>query len=695
MSSLHYLIRLSNTMPLLSIVTQADIEVPKSHLKYDRTLSTMTLVTNENVDDNYNCEAMGSIKNRLLLARNVIVSAPVKLRCLQPKKIAPPKARTELPKSSVQNATSYNVTSMDLEKIYCSGPLLHAIQTADIYKDSKQFVDMAIREEFTVDMILTNFNQLVTNSASTSLSRAQLEEFVHKHFHNAGNDLIPAIPIDFKEQVQLQRIASITDQELRQWAMGLHELWKSLGRLPNANVRSSFLRVPPIHNVKALERNYNNENLLILPGGRFLESYYWDSYWIVEGLLVSEMFSTARGVVNNLLEYASYLGFVPNGGRIYYLTRSQPPMLSDMVRLVAKSQNADDKAEWDLDYLTAALPILEKEYSFWMHTKPHFNEVTQQTYAPHAVEIEKDGKTYTLNRYVANANAPRPESYQEDFEMAERIFGSHEAEPVVTDSVMSNTSRNRFYNDVIAAAESGWDFSSRWFRDRQTLDTVYTESIVPVDLNAILYRVEVNLSQFHRVLGNLKEATMYEMFAQRRLAAINAILWNEQLYCWKDYDMETRAPVSLTEYSASDYFPLWARAYDMTDVVCKQQILESLRDRSTLIQIGGIRMTTISTAEQWDSPNAWPPVQDIIVDGLLGLDLPEGTELAKVVVQRWITNGLTAWRRSGVMFEKYSATKLGETGDGGEYEPQTGFGWSNGVILKFLTTHQNLYRSSS
>nr|CCA17720.1 unnamed protein product [Albugo laibachii Nc14]CCA18366.1 unnamed protein product [Albugo laibachii Nc14] len=690
-------------MPLLSIVTQADIEVPKTHLKNDRTPSTMTLVTNENAKDNYNCGSMGSVKNRLLHARNVVVSTPVKLRGLQPKKKTSPQLRAESLKSSVQNVTSYNVTSMELEKIYCSGPLLHAIQTAEIYRDSKQFVDMALRQEFTVDMILDNFNQLLTNAkagnggnASASLSRQQLEEFVHKHFLNAGNDLIPAVPMDFKDEAQLQQIPSITDQELRQWAMGLHELWKSLGRLPNVNVRSSFLRVPPVHNEKALERNYNNENLLILPGGRFLESYYWDSYWIVEGLLVSEMFTTARGVVNNLLEYASYLGFVPNGGRIYYLSRSQPPMLSDMVRLVArKPQGADIEIEWDLDYLKAALPILVKEYSFWMHTKPHFNEVTQQTYAPHAVEIEKDGKMYILNRYVANANAPRPESYSEDYEMAERIFGSHEAEPIeVNTDNMANTTKNRFYNDIIAAAESGWDFSSRWFRNRSTLDTVYTESIVPVDLNAILYRVELNLSQFHRVLGNVNESAMYEALAQSRLAAINAILWNEQLHCWKDYDMETKGPVSITEYAASDYFPLWARAYDMTDVVCKQQILESLRDRSTLIQIGGVRMTTIKTDEQWDSPNAWPPVQDIIVDGLLGLDIPEGTELAKVIVHRWVTNGLMAWRNSGVMFEKYSATHIGETGDGGEYEPQTGFGWSNGVILKFLTAHQSLYRSS-
>ena len=73
------------------------------------------------------------------------------------------------------------------------------------------------------------------------------------------------------------------------------------------------------------------ENTIIVPGGRFRESYYWDSYWINKGLLVSGMTTTANGVVNNLLTQVKTYGFVPNGGRDYYLNRSQPPFLSDMV----------------------------------------------------------------------------------------------------------------------------------------------------------------------------------------------------------------------------------------------------------------------------------------------------------------------------------------------------------------------------
>lgn len=74
----------------------------------------------------------------------------------------------------------------------------------------------------------------------------------------------------------------------------------------------------------------------IIPGGRFRESYYWDSYWIVLGLLACDMEVTAQGLVRNLLDDVSTYGFVPNGGRIYYLNRSQPPLLSDMVVALVK-----------------------------------------------------------------------------------------------------------------------------------------------------------------------------------------------------------------------------------------------------------------------------------------------------------------------------------------------------------------------
>ena len=44
---------------------------------------------------------------------------------------------------------------------------------------------------------------------------------------------------------------------------------------------------------------------------------YWDSYWIVLGLLESELFSTANDTLQNFMDELEHIGFIPNGGRIY------------------------------------------------------------------------------------------------------------------------------------------------------------------------------------------------------------------------------------------------------------------------------------------------------------------------------------------------------------------------------------------
>ena len=61
-------------------------------------------------------------------------------------------------------------------------------------------------------------------------------------------------------------------------------------------------------------------------GGRFREQYYWDSFWIVEGLLESELYDIVNATLHNFMDELEHIGFIPNGGRIYYLNRSQPPL---------------------------------------------------------------------------------------------------------------------------------------------------------------------------------------------------------------------------------------------------------------------------------------------------------------------------------------------------------------------------------
>lgn len=151
---------------------------------------------------------------------------------------------------------------------------------------------------------------------------------------------------------------------------------------------------------------------MIVPGGRFRESYYWDSWWIIRGLLVCDMPTTAEYVLRNLLGDVVDFGFVPNGGRIYYLDRSQPPLLAEMAVSVIEYYGWSSSEGVSL--LQEVYPILQKEYDWWMQpTSGHVVNIS----LPSATE-EDERKSVLLNHYYSNATTPRPESYRQDLETA-------------------------------------------------------------------------------------------------------------------------------------------------------------------------------------------------------------------------------------------------------------------------------------
>lgn len=585
------------------------------------------------------------------------------------------------------HAFEHLIGDLDTERafdIYCHGPLLHAVQMAGVYADSKHFVDMPLKHNSSAFDVLVDFHRRklayteFEHEAGLDAHVHELRRFLDDHFDAPGADLLPITPSDYDDQKLPPMIAEIQDPELQSWAEGLHHLWRSLGRVPNPQVKSSFLHARELEH----ELLDNGPHVLIVPGGRFRETYYWDSYWIVQGLLVSGMDSTARGVVNHLLSYAADFGFVPNGARVYYLTRSQPPMLSDMVRLVAKFGEEDE----DVEYISATLPILEKEYEFWMQTGPTGHAVELEWRAPGQSPDNTTTRTFVLNRYTSSADHPRPESYREDVLEAAKLFG--ETLDLEDGLAAANEDRKaQYYNDVIAATESGWDFSSRWLRDPHDLKSMATSVVLPVDLNAILFRVEMNLARFHEAAGNSDRAKFFEQAAAARQEAMDAVFWDEKHAAWKDFNLVTNTHSPIV--SVSDYAPLWAGAFDTKDTHRLARIVKSL-ENSGLLQVGGVQTTTVYSGQQWDSPNAWSPLQDMVVEGLLAVNSTDSVSLARDVARTWVQSGLAAWQQTGLMYEKYNTSEVGGLGVGGEYLPQFGFGWTNGVILKFLTLYQDL-----
>ena len=286
----------------------------------------------------------------------------------------------------------------------------------------------------------------------------------------------------------------------------------------------------------------------IVPGGRFGEIYYWDSYFTMLGLRTAGK----EGMIENMLDNFAYLidthGFIPNGNRAYYLGRSQPPFFSAMVRLLA-----EEKGEEILEKYREAM---QKEYAFWMAGR---EKLSPEQPAYRRVVRMEDGSV--LNRYYDDRPEPRPESYKEDVALARE----------------SGREASQLYRDIRAACESGWDFSSRWFGDGNYLKTIHTTEIIPVDLNALLYHMETMLSDAY-ALSDSTIAKTYQEKADDRKEALQKYCWDERVQFFVDYDFVMRKPTGILSLAA--VYPLYfelaeeQQAFEVADKLRKEFLKE-------------------------------------------------------------------------------------------------------------------------
>jgi alpha,alpha-trehalase len=262
-----------------------------------------------------------------------------------------------------------------------------------------------------------------------------------------------------------------------------------------------------------------------------------------------------------------------------------------------------------------------------------------------------------LNRYWDGRDTPRDESYREDFELA----------------ASSGRDPEDIYRDLRAGAESGWDYSSRWFADGKSLATVQTTSIVPIDLNSLLYGLEQAIEQGCRAARDLACAESFATKAAARKSAIHRFLWNEALGIFDDYQWRTGE--RLGNVTAATLYPLFAGVASETQ---GRRVATAVSEH--LLKDGGLVTTARDTGQQWDAPNGWAPLQWIAVTGLrrYGED-----ELAGTIACRWLSMVSAVYARTGKLLEKYNVVTL-MPGGGGEYALQDGFGWTNGVTIALL-----------
>ncbi|HMQ46542.1 MAG TPA: alpha,alpha-trehalase TreF [Saprospiraceae bacterium] len=486
------------------------------------------------------------------------------------------------------------------------GSLFIDVQMTRLFPDGKTFADCT--PLMPADEIMARYD------ASKDQPGFVLADFVREHF---------ALPASFSTDFQADTSRPVSDH--------INGLWTILTRqADDARNDGSLISLPEPY---------------IVPGGRFGEIYYWDSYFTMLGLAVAGRVDMIEHMINNFAYLIDAIGFIPNGNRTYFLSRSQPPFFAQMVNLLAELKGNS--------VLTQYLPQLEKEYRFWMEGKDKLQ--VPGTAEKHVVLLSE---TQVLHRYWDAGDTPRAEMYRDDVETAEA----------------TNRNAPDLYRAIRAACESGWDFSCRWMADGQALQSIHTTDIIPVDLNALLYGLEKTLQKAYQLANNPEKATQMGQWAQDRQAALLQYCWDPKAGFFMDYDFKKGACTPI--YSLAGLFPLYFQLADegQAKAVANQVAKLFLRE-------GGVVSTPYNTGQQWDAPNGWAPLQWITLQGLRHYG---HTELADTIKQRWIDLNTRVYQRTGKMLEKYNVEDMSLEAGGGEYPVQDGFGWSNGVLLKLL-----------
>jgi alpha,alpha-trehalase len=488
--------------------------------------------------------------------------------------------------------------------------LFAAVASAEIFADSKTFADAVPLAP--PAQILREYH------AQRPTAPAALRRFVGQHFKLASTAAPP--------EAQLPGAARVP--------IGAHidALWSQLVRDTAA--------VPRYSSALSLPRPY------VVPGGRFRELYYWDSYFTLLGLAQSGRQDLVQDLIGDFAWLIDRYGHVPNGTRTYYLGRSQPPFFFEMV---AATRPDDPAAAW-----AHYLPQLRREYAFWMAGASSL----ARTGAFRRVVQLPDGAV--LNRYWDDVDLPRDESWREDVELAR----SSGREP------------QQLYRDIRAAAESGWDFSSRWLRDPRSLASIETTQIIPVDLNSLLFGLEQAIRAGCERAGDKPCGREFAAHADARHQAMDRYLWVAAQGFYADYRWSDGQHTGVL--SAATLYPLFE---SLASAAQSQQVAAVVREQ--LLVRGGLATTLLPTGQQWDAPNGWAPLQWIAVRGLRDAGIGP---LAATIACRWLVDVTTAYQHSGRLVEKYNVVSEGG-GSGGEYPLQDGFGWTNGVTRRLMALY--------
>lgn len=399
----------------------------------------------------------------------------------------------------------------------------------------------------------------------------------------------------------IRRSEQLTTEDVKEARAYIKEYWTHLERF-HPKDDESLIGLPKPYLVPSFAEGHEFD---------YNELYYWDSYFMVQGLLDDEHKELVLGILEDLIALFNRFGIIPNGSRLYYTSRSHPPFLTSFILDVYQAYDLDEA------WLKRHIEVAKREYEVvWMgERKPNARQVYQG-----------------LSRYY-------------DFN----------------------------YLHDIAEAESGWDMTPRFNRKAM--------NYLPVDLNSLLYKYEMDFAKAAKIFGDKREEAKWEIAASHRKETMEKLMWSDLRGLYYDYNFvkEKRGNVS----SLAGFYPMWAGIADGKHAAQMVKTLRKFEHRGGLATTDAQPLNQLVPGKmptQWAYPNGWAPLHFIIVKGLLRYGYKVDAER---IARKWVKNNLDWYNKNGIFLEKYNVVQPDKPPVKGVYPSQTGFGWTNAIFERF------------
>jgi alpha,alpha-trehalase len=393
----------------------------------------------------------------------------------------------------------------------------------------------------------------------------------------------------------------------------------------------------------------------VVPGGRFNEMYGWDSYFTQVGLVRDDEMALAKNMTDNFLYQIDHYGKILNANRTYYLSRSQPPFLTQMILNVYRKEH-------DIHWLRSTVPAIEKYYRFWTE-EPH---LTKQT---------------GLSRYYDLGDGPASEvlSGEQDqqgrdhYDLVKEYYRTHDVKDYDLGQYYDKKKdqlTDLFYKGDRSMRESGFDPSNRF--GPFNIDIIHYD---PVCLNSLLYLMETDAAEILKILDRPREASDWTKRAEERKQRINRLMWDEQDGLYYDYNFVRK---DLRRYPfVTTFYPLWVGVAD------QRQAARIVANLHLFERPGGLLTSTNVSGSQWDAPFGWAPTEMIAIQGLRRYGY---TKEADRITVNFLSLILKEFNQHNTIVEKYDVERReSEVSAGlkfGYKSNEIGFGWTNAAFVE-------------